>query len=386
MSKKIIVYSFITVLVTATICSLFGQLLLHIVAVNHQFLWLLLASPLLLFFTKKMDQLFRIHHVGMNLLIEQSRSTPYQPFREIYFTIFLFVNTLLAHLTGMSVGREGVAVQIGGSVGHYMAKQDVSAYEKSFLIKLGMIAGFAALFQTPLAACLFIIEVVGGRHNSWRSVLELVVCILFAFISSTWSHLLGLEKFYVAVTPDIYVHTLIGYSILACCVTGLGMAFVLLQREIKKHTKQLPSLIYGLLAIVILILFITNGRYNSLGTNLIATAFTTSEIYSTDFLYKLVLTATCTAIGFKGGEITPLFAIGASFGVVFATLFSLPILACAAIGYCTMFGASTRTYIAPALLGLEVFGWQMMLLMVIPCGIIYLCNKKYSIYEAMIIN
>ena len=96
---------------------------------------------------------------------------------------------------------------------------------------------------------------------------------------------------------------------------------------------------------------------------------------------KIVLTAICTGIGFSGGEVTPLFAIGATCGVILGTYLGLSILVTAALGYCLVFSAATKTYIAPILLALEVFGYKLMLFAIVPSFLIYLINKKYSIYK-----
>ena len=137
-----------------------------------------------------------------------------------------------------------------------------------------------------------------------------------------------------------------------------------------------------LLAAFILTSFVFEYRYASLGTNLIGLSFTNFEqIQVYDFMLKIILTAICTGIGFSGGEVTPLFAIGATCGVILGTWLGLPILVTAALGYCLVFSAATKTYIAPIFLALEVFGYKLMFFAVIPAVLIYLINKKYSIYK-----
>ena len=104
-------------------------------------------------------------------------------------------------------------------------------------------------------------------------------------------------------------------------------------------------------------------------------------VLSCDFILKLILTALCTAIGFSGGEVTPLFAIGASLGVVLAGYIGLPIIFTAALGYCLVFSSATKTFVTPIFLALEVFGSTTAILTILPAVLIYFLNRKYSIYK-----
>ena len=122
-------------------------------------------------------------------------------------------------------------------------------------------------------------------------------------------------------------------------------------------------------------------RYSSLGTNLIELSLENGLVLSYDFIFKLILTALCTAIGFSGGEVTPLFAIGASLGVVLAGYIGLPIIFTAALGYCLVFSSATKTVITPIFLALEVFGSTTAILTILPAALIYFLNRKYSIYK-----
>ena len=157
---------------------------------------------------------------------------------------------------------------------------------------------------------------------------------------------------------------------------------MVIQRKIKEIVASNNKISWILLAVFILVSIFFEYRYASLGTNLIGISFTNFEqIQIYDFILKIVLTAICTGIGFSGGEVTPLFAIGATCGVILGTYLGLPILVTAALGYCLVFSAATKTYIAPILLALEVFGYKLMLFAIVPSFLIYLINKKYSIYK-----
>lgn len=292
----------------------------------------------------------------------------------------------MAHGFGVSVGREGVAVQLGGAIGGNLAGGDFSDEKKQFFVKLGMICGFAGLFQTPLAAVVFILEVVGEKFNfTVNKVYEYITYIIGAYISAFVSHKLGLEKFFVRIDVskvNINIEFLLKIILIGIVFVFVGIFFVVIQRKIKEMIALNGKISWILLIVFILVSFIFEYRYASLGTNLIGLSFTNFEqIQIYDFILKIILTAICTGIGFSGGEVTPLFAIGATCGVILGTYLGLPILVTAALGYCLVFSAATKTYIAPILLALEVFGYKLMFFAIVPAFLIYLINKKYSIYK-----
>ena len=302
------------------------------------------------------------------------------------FPFILTLNTLLAHSFGVSVGREGVAVQLGGAIGGNIAPNEFSPEKKQFFVKLGMICGFAGLFQTPLAAVVFILEVVSDKFNfTINKVYEYVIYVVAAYISAFVSHKVGLEKFFVAIDVSgikINLEFISKLIFVGVVFVFVGIIFVLLQRKTKELVSLNKNIIWILLIIFILVSIVFEYRYASLGTNLIDLSFTDFEqIQVYDFMLKIILTAICTGIGFSGGEVTPLFAIGATCGVILGIWLGLPILVTAALGYCLVFSAATKTYIAPIFLALEVFGYKIMLFAVIPSILIYLINKKYSIYK-----
>lgn len=131
------------------------------------------------------------------------------------------------------------------------------------------------------------------------------------------------------------------------------------------------------------LLFVSyGGRYTGLGTNLISASFAGETIYGYDWILKLLFTVFTLAIGFQGGEVTPLFSIGASLGVVLGSILGIPPIICGALGYAAVFGSATNTLIAPILIGLEVFGNRNTLPLILVCILAYLINGNHSIYGA----
>ena len=373
------------ILLIAICCSVFGQILLKLIEITSGYYkYLIVLTPIILLFTKFSNKYLKTNTIGMKYFIEAA--TDKKDKVSWSFPFILTLNTLLAHGFGVSVGREGVAVQLGGAIGGNLAGGDFSDEKKQFFVKLGMICGFAGLFQTPLAAVVFILEVVSERFNfTVNKVYEYMTYIIGAYISAFVSHKLGLEKFFVGIDVskvNINLEFIFKLILIGIVFVFVGIFFVVIQRKIKEVVVLNEKIGWILLIVFILASFIFEYRYASLGTNLIGLSFTNFEqIQIYDFILKIVLTAICTGIGFSGGEVTPLFAIGATCGVILGTYLGLPILVTAALGYCLVFSAATKTYIAPILLALEVFGYKLMFFAIVPAFLIYLINKKYSIYK-----
>lgn len=373
------------ILLIAVCCSVFGQILLKLIEITSGYYkYLIVLTPIILLFTKFSNKYLKTNMIGMKYFIEAA--TDKKDKVSWSFPFILTLNTLLAHGFGVSVGREGVAVQLGGAIGGNLAGRDFSKEKKQFFVKLGMICGFAGLFQTPLAAVVFILEVVSERFNfTVNKVYEYITYIIGAYISAFVSHKLGLEKFFVRIDiskVNINIEFLLKIILIGIVFVFVGIFFVVIQRKIKEIVASNNKISWILLVVFILVSIFFEYRYASLGTNLIGLSFTNFEqIQIYDFILKIILTAICTGIGFSGGEVTPLFAIGATCGVILGTYLGLPILVTAALGYCLVFSAATKTYIAPILLALEVFGYKLMFFAIIPAFLIYLINKKYSIYK-----
>ena len=373
------------ILLIAVCCSVFGQILLKLIEITSGYYkYLIVLTPIILLFTKFSNKYLKTNTIGMKYFIEAA--TDKKDKVSWSFPFILTLNTLLAHGFGVSVGREGVAVQLGGAIGGNLAGGDFSDEKKQFFVKLGMICGFAGLFQTPLAAVVFILEVVSERFNfTVNKVYEYITYIIGAYISAFVSHKLGLEKFFVRIDiskVNINIEFLLKIILIGIVFVFVGIFFVVIQRKIKEIVASNNKISWILLVVFILVSIFFEYRYASLGTNLIGLSFTNFEqIQIYDFILKIILTAICTGIGFSGGEVTPLFAIGATCGVILGTYLGLPILVTAALGYCLVFSAATKTSIAPILLALEVFGYKLMFFAIVPAFLIYLINKKYSIYK-----
>lgn len=253
------------------------------------------------------------------------------------------------------------------------------------MLVIGMAAGFGGLFQTPLSATFFAIEVIVIGKMDYEALLP---ALASAYTAAFTSHSLGLEKFSVVMKDTV---NLSGTKTIAAVIC-LGIIFGLTGRLFSFSLSKLKAFMgekimnqflrIGFMAIplAVLLFAVYGSRYSGLGTNLISAGFTGQTIYGYDWILKLLFTIFTLAIGFQGGEVTPLFSIGTSLGVILGGLFGLPPMLCAALGYAAVFGSATNTLIAPIMIGLEVFGGANMVLFVIVCAIAYGVNGDLSIY------
>ncbi|MGQ7462849.1 chloride channel protein [Streptococcus suis] len=386
-ASKFLVFSILMGLIAGLVTSLFGKILLEVGDFRSEhFTFLIpflpLAGLLIVFIYQKWG---REVQAGMGLVFKagQGEDSQISP----VLVPLIISTTWLSHLFGASVGREGVAVQLGASLSHWLQKQGFSDLSKDMVTKMGMAAGFAGLFQTPLAAGFFAIEVLVVGHYAWRN---LVYCLIAAFTASTTSHLLGLEKFTHAISiPTFQLTDSFKWIFIALCFGVIGNLFAWLLEQAKNiSTRWLPNpyikiAIMGL-GLAALLFFSHHGRYSGLGTNLIEASLAGEQVFAYDWLLKLLLTCLCLAAGFQGGEVTPLFAIGASFGAVLAGLLGLPTELVAALGYCAVFGSATNTLLAPILIGYEVFGWNIIHYAIPVLALAYLVNRKQTIYGQQI--
>ena len=295
------------------------------------------------------------------------------------------LTTWLTHLFGGSAGREGVAIQIGASVANYLGDL-AKVKNRHIMVMVGMAAGFSGLFQTPLAATLFAVEVIVVGSIYYQAILPALIASL---VAAQTSHFLGLEKFSYAVTklPTLNLLIIMKLVVIGIAFGLIGFLFSWLLGKTKASLGTLlpnPYLRIAVGSVILSVLFVVfdQGRYSGLGTNLISTTFSGGPIFAWDFIVKLLLTILTLSIGFQGGEVTPLFAIGATLGMVLGALMGLPLTFVAALGYAAVFAAATNTFFAPILIGCEVFGFSLLPYLLITISVSYALNFNHSIYTA----
>ncbi|EDP68398.1 hypothetical protein CAT7_02914 [Carnobacterium sp. AT7] len=386
--KEIGIYAVVAVfigLVVGMLDALFGEVLIFISSFrDSHFIYLVpflpVAGLIIVYMYKKIG---KNTNKGMSLVFSAGNEELHEiPKRMIPLTI---IGTWITHLFGGSAGREGVAVQIGATFSHAIGRKIPFKNASKIMLITGMAAGFGGLFETPFAATFFALEVlVVGKLE----YLALFPALIAAFVASYVSHFLGLEKFSVnldvAVTMDSQTIVKMIFLGMIFGIVGGLFAYVLgySKQFIGKKIPNLSKRIFfvGILISLLLLIF-QMGRYSGLGTNLIAASFSGGSIYGYDWLLKFLLTILSLAAGFQGGEVTPIFSIGASLGVWLAPLFGLPIEFVAALGYASVFSSATNTLIAPALIGAEVFGFNYLPYFLLTVCISYVFNGNHSIYK-----
>lgn len=381
---KLIIAGIIIGLIVGIIDTIFGRGLLLIGDIRKEYLYyfvpfLALAGLLIVFIYQKFAGKTG---KGMGLIFEVGHGTEKEiPLRLIPIVT---VATWITHLFGGSAGREGVAVQLGATLSHRFNKHFNFPDKSKVFLVTGMAAGFGGLFQTPIAALFFGLEVLALGNLQLYALLPAVVA---AFTASWTSSFLGLEKFthIVNTTLSITPMTFVKFAILGIIFGIAGNLFVYLQSFLKKFAvEKIKNPYYRIFLIgiflSIILLLLHKGRYTGLGTNLIENSFSGKQIFGYDWMLKLLLTTLTLAAGFQGGEVTPLFSIGASLGVVIAIFFGLPIEFVAAAGYISVFGSATNTLLAPIFIGGEVFGFNNLPFFVIIVIFAYLVNRKISTY------
>ena len=264
----------------------------------------------------------------------------------------------LSHAAGASVGREGVALQWGAFLGYQSAFSRFFSKEQA--MRLGMGAGFSAMFGTPVAGLIFVLEVFSAKWDSWHFLVNLAVsCGLAAWIS----HLFGVQHM---VFPTLPLHDLSGLHFLAFLVIVSGA--MLWKRLFYNGLIRLTRLFSGWfqksiwttlgigLVLSVIWLWPALYPYQGLGTNVFGSFFSTSAPWDA-FIWKGVATVLCLALGFKGGEATPLFFIGAAWGSFVGASFSIDLAWPTALGTTLLFSMAFRAPVACSLLAASWFGW-----------------------------
>lgn len=319
---------------------------------------------------------------GTNLVISTIHSKTEIPFR---MAPLIFVSTLLTHMFGGSAGREGAALQLGGSIGNQLGRcLKLQEEDRRTMVMCGMSAAFSSIFGTPMAAVIFALEVnsVGIMYYS-----ALVPCVFASLVASSVANYfgVGVEAFgTVENVPFAFVPAL-KMMLLGILCALLSVAFCKLLHLTADWYKKLLKNAYLRVAVAGVILvaltaLLGTSAYSGAGANLIEEAIA-GEAPPAAFLLKMLFTALTLGAGFKGGEIVPSFAIGATFGCLFGTIFGLPPSLCAAVAMISMFCGVTNTPIASMIIGFELFGFDIMKYLLIGVCISYALSGYYSLYH-----
>jgi len=299
----------------------------------------------------------------------------------------IFLGTVLTHMFGGSAGREGAALQMGGSIGYNLAKLfRFPDHDRRTATICGMAAFFSALFGTPLAATLFamMVEDVGLTFS-----VAFVPGFCAALLAYGVSLLCGISPthFVLESEPALTLTSALQVALLgvACALVARGFCALLHFTE-HELPKRLPNpwvrVVVGGVVVVALSYLMGVGRYNGAGMGIITAAVEQGEALPWDFLCKALLTALTLASGFKGGEVVPSFYVGATFGCVVGPLLGLPAGFAAAVGLVAVFCGATNTLIPSILLAFELFGGFGLELIALGCGVCYMLSGYHGLYSS----
>ncbi|WP_460679871.1 chloride channel protein [Mucilaginibacter koreensis] len=316
----------------------------------------------------------------------------------------ILVTTVITHLFGGSAGREGTAVQIGGSVAAMFGKWfKLGAVDLQLMLTAGVAAGFGAVFGTPLTGAVFALEVLSIGRIQYNAMLPaLVAAIVGDFTVSAWHvhhtayHIDALAKtpyFLSAYLPfDVL---LLSKVVIASAIFGLASAlFAQMVHQVKNISLNLFNRrwlipLCGGLSIILLTLILGKPDYLSLGVDAeypgavtIPSAFHSGGADAWSWLWKTVYTALTLGTGFKGGEVTPLFYIGATLGNTLSGLMDAPVSLFAGLGFIAVFAGATNTPLACTLMGIELFGGEHALLYAVACFTAYFFSGRSGIYTS----
>lgn len=359
--------------------ALFLTLLGRTTALQQAHAWLLYLAPLGgLAVVWLYRRLGGADELGTDLILARIRSGEGRVPRRI--APLVLVGTLLSHLFGASVGREGTAVQMGGGLGSAVAGRGGRwASDPGALLVAGMAGGFGSVFGTPWAGAIFAVEVAAVGRGGWRWLAPALVASLVAHHTCL---ALGAHHATYAIAAPVSPLDLALLAKVAVAAVAFGLAaraYIGFSRGMGESLRRLaPSpyvrVLVGGAALIGLVHLIGSRDYLGLGVDspdagavTLASAFAPGGAATWSWLWKLVLTSLCLAAGFRGGEVTPLFFIGATLGNTLAAALGAPVDLLAGLGLAAVFAGASRAPLACIVLGIELFGAAHALPLAIAC-------------------
>ena len=345
--------------------------------------WLLFLLPAAGLLITALYKATKCEGVGTNNVIRAVQSG--EPV-SILLVPAIFLGTVLTHLCGGSAGREGAALQMGGSIGWNVGTLlHLKDHDRRTATISGMAAFFSALFGTPLTAALFamMVEDVGLTFTS-----AFVPAFTSALIAYGCSLAFGIAPTHFAITaPELTVWSAFLVILLGFACAAVSRLFCGLLHFMEHKVPQLlPNpwlrIFVGGVAVIAFSYLFGVGRYNGAGMGVITAAVEQGEALPWDFLCKIFLTALTLSCGFKGGEVVPSFFVGATFGCVFGPLLGLPAGFAAAVGLVSIFCGATNALIPSILMGFELFSGAGLELIALGCGICYMLSGHHGLYSS----
>lgn len=363
--------------------SLFALCMTEATGLRSRYPWIMFLMPLGGIVIVMLYRLFKEHNDrGTNMVIASIHAEGEIPGK---MAPMIFISTVITHLVGGSAGREGAALQIGGSLGAVMGRfLKMNDTDRRVLVMCGMSAVFSAGFGTPLAAAIFAMEIgsVGVMYYA-----ALVPCVISSLTAWRLAAFAGVEydSFAKAVFPKLSISGALFILLLGVLCAALSVIFCITLHKtnsiLKKHLKN--PYIRIVIASFILIgisLILGNQDFLGAGVPVIELALEGKTVWYA-FLLKIVCTAITIEAGFKGGEIVPSFFIGATFGCLFGQITGFSPELCAAVGMVSIFCGVTNCPLTSLLIAFELFGFQQPAYILIGIAVSYMLSGYYGLYR-----
>lgn len=297
----------------------------------------------------------------------------------------VFISTLLTHIGGGSAGREGTAVQMGGAIAdQFTTLFKLSSAERKTILIMGVSAGFAAVFGTPWAAAVFALEIMSFKKVKFENIIPSFAAAFGAhYICLAW--MVKHTAYSIDIIPSISAST-ISWTILAGLIFGLAALLFIYTSKFfetlfsKIKFEPMRPFIGGII-IALFIVVANSTKYIGLGIPSIVDAFN-EPAGSFDFALKILLTSLTLSAGFKGGEVTPLFFIGAALGNILIWFIPFPMALLAGMGFVAVFAGATHCVIASIIMGIELFGIQAGMYVGLASMVAYFASGMNGIYSA----
>lgn len=363
--------------------TLFAFCLRQVTAFRTENPWLILCLPLAGVVIVFLYGVFRYKNdKGTNMVLSSIHAEAEVPFR---MAPLIFISTIITHLFGGSAGREGAALQLGGSIGQQLGKLfRFDEKDQRVVVMCGMSAAFSAIFGTPIAASIFSMEVVSVGVMYYAA---LVPCVFSSLVASKFATHMGIgpNVFKIRQMPLFQVVPSLKIIGLALCCAALSVVFCMALHSLgdfyrNKLKNPYIRIIVSSLVIILLTIILQTDDYMGAGVPVIQRAIQ-GNVEPLAFVWKIVFTALTLEAGFKGGEIVPSFFVGATFGCLFGHILGISPSLCGAVGMMSVFCGVTNCPITSMLIAFELFGYHGVPFFLLGISVSYLMSGYYGLYH-----